>query len=193
MGKMKLNWLVVVVLLLLGGCTLHIVSFETGIGEMQRIDKKYGVDIRSMPATMGDAVLMRKDLLELRGRSATAPESFKLFLDYRIKSLESNIVSLEAWKHGNKATTRNGFGCKSLPIVLNSSVLRNFSAQKGYDAIKALQEFVDKYPEEALSINITQRDVVFSNLFYYKVEKEAARDRRVIEYFCGNKTKKEGG
>jgi hypothetical protein len=109
-------------------------------------------------------------------------------LDYRIKSLEANIINLEGWKHGKKASVRDGFGCKSLPIIVNSSILRNASAQKGYRAVEVLQEFVDKYPEEATLINITQRDVVFSNFYYYEVEREARMDRKIVEHFCGNKT-----
>jgi len=130
---------------------------------------------------------MRNDLKQIVGMSANAPESFNLLLDYRIKGIETNIILLEAWKHGLKASTRDGFGCKSLPIIFNSSILRNASAQKGYETIKILQEFIDKYPKEAASINITQRDVVFTNADYYEMEREAGRDKRVIEHFCGHK------
>ena len=185
---MKINHiLTLTVLLLVIGCSTEITSFKSGINKVDKINEKYGVDFKSMPATMENAVLMRNDLKGITGISVNAPESFNLFLDYRMKSLEANIISLEAWKYGMKATTRDGFGCKSLPIIVNSSVLRNVSAQRGYWTIEILQEFVDKYPEEALSINMTQRDVVFSNAFYYTVEKEAGRDKRVIEHFCGHK------
>ncbi len=182
---MKLNYILAfAVLLLLAGCTTEIFTFEQGVSEMEKIDGKYGADFKSMPGVMDNAVLMRRDLKELEGRSFSAPESFKLFLDYRIKSLEANIINLEAWKHGRKSTTVYGFGCKSLGIVVNSSRLRNYSAQKGYDSLEVLKEFVDQYGEEALSINITQRDIVFSNVYYYKLEDEASKDKRIIEHFC---------
>lgn len=185
---MKTNYILALfILLLIIGCTSEITSFKSGVNKVDKINKKYGVDFKSMPATIENAVLMRNDLKGITGMSVNAPESFNLFLNYRMKSLEANIISLEAWKHGMKATTRDGFGCKSLPIIVDSSILRNISAQRGYGTVEILQEFVDKYPEEAMSINITQRDVVFSNAFYYTVENEAGRDRRVIEHFCGHK------
>jgi hypothetical protein len=186
---MKINYfLVLSVLVLIIGCTTWIVSFDGGIKEMDKIDEKYGVDLKNMPATIEDSVLMRKDLKELEQLSFNAPESFKLFLDYRLKSIEANIIHLEAWKEGMLASVRDGFGCKSLPIIVNSSILRNISAHRGYEAVEILQEFVDKYPEEAASINITQRDIVFTNLYYYEMEKEAARDRIIVEHFCLNQT-----
>lgn len=187
---MKINHILIffIFVLFIIGCSAEITSFEKGIKEMAKINKKYSVDFKSIPNTMENAVLLRNDLKQISGMGVNAPESFNLFLDYRIKSIESNIIHLEAWKEGMKASTRDGFGCKSLPIVVNSSILRNISAQKGYEAIKVLQEFVDKYPEEALTINITQRDIVFTNLYYYEIEREAKRDRTIIEHFCGNKT-----
>ena len=190
---MKTNHILALsILLLIVGCTTGITSFKSGINKMDKINKKYSIDFKSMPNTIENAVLMRNDLKQITGMSVNVPESFTLFLDYRIKSLEGNIIHLEAWKHGMKASTRDGFGCKSLPIIVNSSILRNASAQRGYEAIEVLQEFVDKYPEEALSINITQRDIVFSNFYYYEIEREAKRDRGIIEHFCGNKTKEQG-
>jgi len=181
------NISVLLVLLLLAGCSAEITSFEKGAREMKKVNEKYGVDFKAFPAEIEKAVLMRNDLKVIKGKSSNAPEPFNLFFDYRMKTLESTIIHLEAWKHGDKASVRDGFGCKSLPIVFNSSILRNASAQRGYEALEVLQEFIDKYPEEAASINITQRDVVFSNAFYYEVEKEAGRDKRIIEHFCGHK------
>ena len=182
-----INILALLILLLLVGCSTEITSFESGAEEMKIVNEKYGVDFKTLPAEIEKAVLMRNDLKVIEGKSSNAPESFNLFFDYRMKTLESNIIHLEAWKHGKKASVREGFGCKSLPIVVNSSILRNASAQRGYEALEVLQGFIDKYPEEAASINITQRDVVFSNAFYYEVEREAGRDKRIIEHFCGNK------
>ncbi len=182
-----INILVLLVLLLLIGCSTEITSFESGAREMKVVNEKYGVDFKTLPAEIEKAVLMRNDLKVIEGKSSNAPESFKQFFDYRMKTLESTIIHLEAWKHGEKASVRDGFGCKSLPIIFNSSILRNASAQRGYEALEVLQNFIDKYPEEAASINITQRDVVFSNAFYYEVEREAGKDRRIIEHFCGHK------
>lgn len=182
---MKLNHvLVLVVLMLFVGCVMEIFSFEQGISEMKEINEKHGIDFKGMPAVMGNAVLLRNDLKELQGRSLNAPESFKLFLDYKIKSLEANIIHIEGWKNDRKSTTKYGFGCKSTQIVINSSKLRNFSAQKGYESLEVLKEFIDKYPEEAESISITQKDVLFSNAYYYEVEAEASRDRKIIESLC---------
>ena len=182
-----INILALLVLLLFAGCSTEITSFESGDREMKIVNEKYGVDFKAFPAEIEKAVLMRNDLKVIEGKSSNAPESFNLLFNYRMKTLESTIIHLEAWKHGKKASTREGFGCKSLPIVFNSSILRNASAQRGYEALKVLQDFIDEYPEEAALINITQRDVVFSNAFYYEVENEAGRDRRIIEHFCGHK------
>ena len=182
-----INILAVFILLLLAGCSTEITSFERGVGEMKKVNERYGTDFKTLPAEIEKAVLMRNDLKVIEEKSSNAPESFKLFFDYRMKTLESDIINLEAWKYGMKASVRDGFGCKSLPIVVNSSILRNASAQRGYESLEVLQEFIDNYPEEAMSINMTQRDVVFSNAFYYEVQREAGRDRRIIEHFCGHK------
>lgn len=182
-----INILALFILLLLIGCSTEITSFDRGVREMKKVNEKYGVDFKTLPAEIEKAVLMRNDMKVIEGKSLNAPESFRQFFDYRMKILESNIIHLEAWKNGNKASVRDGFGCKSLPIIFNSSILRNASAKRGYEALEVLQEFLDNYPEEAASINITQRDVVFSNAFYYEVEREAGRDRRIIKHFCGHK------
>ncbi|MBL7055159.1 hypothetical protein ISS05_05370 [Candidatus Woesearchaeota archaeon] len=187
-NRTKINYcLTLLVLLLVVGCSTEIISFNGGINQVDKISKKYSVDLKTMPGTIENAVLMRNELKEVIEMSVNAPESFKLFSDYNMKSLEANIIHLKAWEQGVKASTREGFGCKSLPVIVNSSILRNISAQKGYETLEILQEFIDKYPKEAASINITQRDVVFSNLYYYEVELEAGKDRGVIEHFCGHK------
>ncbi len=172
---------------LLIGCTNEITTFDQGVSEIHKANQKYNIDIKSMPASIGSAVLMRNDLKLIEQRSKNSPESFKLLLSYLKRSLEANILNLKAWEHGEIASTRDGFGCKSLPIIINSSILRNASAQIGYEAVDILQEFVEKYPQEAEAVNLSQRDVVFSNFFYAEVEKEASRDRKIIVHFCGHK------
>ena len=186
--KFIILYAVLFVLLFVIGCDSSISSFDRGIDEVMEVYNKHEVPLKAVPNTMEKAVLVRNDLKEIEEKSSLAPESFKLFLDYKIESIEANIVRLEAWKHGNKATVKDGFGCKALSIVVNSSKLRNYSAQKGRESLAVLQEFIDNYPEEASSLNITQRDIVFSNAYYHSVEEQAKADRRIIEYFCGNKT-----
>lgn len=166
------------------GCQLSVNSFDAGIQKLNEVNAKYDVDLKKMPADISEAVMLRIDLKKLKEQNSQAPESFQLALDFEIKSLEATIVNLKAWEPGEKASTRKGFGCKSLPIVVNSTILRNKSAQLGFEAVELMQEFVDKYPEEGEKINVTQRDVVFTNFFYSEVEREAQRDRRIIEHFC---------
>lgn len=182
-SKGKNNIIIFFVGLLIAGCVITY-TFESGIAELDTINDKYKVDHRSMPASIENAVLMRNDLKDFKENNNNLPESLDIFLNYRLKALESNIINLKAWEEGNRASTREGFGCKAIQVVVNSSILRNISAQRGYEAVEILQEFIDKYPDEALSINITQRDVVFTNFFYKEVENEARRDRKIIEYFC---------
>ena len=73
--------------------------------------------------------------------------------------------------------------------MTGSARLRNASAQKGFEAVSVLQRFVDNYPEEAKSLNLTKKEVLFLNAEYFQIEEKAKRDSRIIEHFCGNKTK----
>lgn len=172
--------------LIIAGCT-GIMTFEQGTAEFKKISDRYNVDFKSMPADIEKAVQMRNELKELESRSTNAPEQFKLLLNYEKKSLEANILNIKAWEQGGLASTRDGFGCKQLPVIFNSTKLRNASAQIGYTAVSTLQDFIDKYPDESKSVNLTQRDVLFTKYFYSEVEKEAVRDRKIVEFFCASK------
>lgn len=174
----------IALVLLITACTTMVTTFSAGTDQLNIINERYGVGMKEMPSTIENSVLMRNELKELKEQNPKAPESFKMLLDYRIKSLESNIVHLKAWEHGKRATTIYGFGCRSKDIIINSSILRNKSVEIGLAANDIMQEFIDNYPEKAKSVNITQRDVVFSNYFFSELQKEAEKDRKIIEHFC---------
>ena len=129
--------------------------------------------------------LMLNDLKELKKlQLETGQESFNYIVDYRKLNLEAEKLYIESQKYGGAGTTRDGFGCKSRPLIIESVSLRNKSALKGFEAAGLLNEFVDKYPEEAKSAKFSFKNVLFLNASFYEISKEARRDSSVINNFC---------
>ena len=110
--------------------------------------------------------------------------------DFRIKSLEAEKLHLEGWQWGKASTTEYGFGCtKGSARILNSSKIRNASAQKGYESLDALKSLIEEFPEEAKSVDLSQKDALFLNAVYYQIEEKAASDARLIRSLCKEQIK----
>ena len=118
------------------------------------------------------------------------PLSLKYLFDFRIKGIEAEKLHTEGWQWGRGSTTDWGFGCrKGSARILNSSKIRNASAEKGYESVNALQLFVDEFTNEAKSLNLTQKDVVFLNAAYTSIQEKAESDARTIRSICKEQIK----
>lgn len=179
----------IIVVLILGlvvvyGCASSQMTFEKGVKKINELDKKYGSGLKSPPNSTDGITGLAAELNDFKAANQNIPEPLKYLVDFRIKFLEAEKLNAEGWQWGKASTTEFGFGCKGYDRILQSSNLRNQSAQKGYEAVSILQEFVDNYPDEAGSLNISQKDVLILKTKYFQVEEKAARDARIIRSLC---------
>ena len=162
-------------------------EFENKLEELNRINEKYNTTIYSLPLTIEEDKSLLEELNDLKNNIETK-EPFKLLLDFRIKLAESDIFFKEGWKYGRGSTTKYGFGCRGgLPRLRNATFDRNMSSQIGYEAVALMTELIEKYPSEAKIANVTSKHALFLNASFYKEEKDASRDRKLVESACGKK------
>ena len=176
--------LALVVIAVYGCMNQSPVSFKDGIKRISQIDSKYGASIRSPPNESNKIDGFISELAAFKSSNKIS-EPLKSILNFKMKFLEAEKLNAEGWQWDRASTTEYGFGCKKgYQIVTQSAMLRNSSAQKGYEAVAILQKFVDDYPDEAKSLNLTQKDVIVLNAIYYKIEEQAKRDSTIIHGMC---------
>lgn len=167
------------------GCATTTVTFNNGIEKINEFDEQFGATMKTPPNSTEGVDSLLAQLVGFGAANADMDKSLVSLLDFRITSLEAEKLHIEGWQWGKGSTTDYGFGCnKGTARVLNSSSIRNASAQKGYEAVNALQLFIDSYPKQAASVNLTQKDVLFLNAAYQQVEGKANKDARIISSLC---------
>jgi len=160
-------------------------DFEYGIKQIGKINSKYNTSMDTYPKNIETINSLISDLKELKKlKLDNGQEQFYYLVDYRILNLETEKFFIEGQKYGDGGTTKDGFGCKQRPLIIESVALRNRSALKGFEAIDLLREFIRKYPEEALTSNLSDKNALFLNATFYSVFTEARRDSNVINNFC---------
>ena len=177
--------LAVFLMVIVYGCATTTVTFDNGVKKINEFDKQFGATMKAPPNSTEGVNGLLAQLVGFRAANAAMDKSLANLLDFRIKSIEAERLHIEGWQWGKGSTTDYGFGCnKGSARVLNSSSIRNASAQKGYEAVELLQLFIDSYPKQAESINLTQKDALFLNAAYQQVEEKASRDSRLINNLC---------
>lgn len=173
----------------LTGFTVFEDDFKNDLKILTEANGKYNTDMYSFPLTIEKDKLLLEDLNNLKNSiNEKTSEPFELLLDFRTKLVESDLFYKEGWKHGKGSTTKYGFGCiKGLPRLRNATFNRNMSSQIGYEAVGIMHELIEKYPEEAEIANITLKHALFLNATFYEEQKNAVRDRRIIERACVKK------
>src|SRR3989338_5343141 len=168
-------------LVIIYGCANQVdAGFDSGVKKINEFDKQFGATMKAPPNSTEGVNGLLAQLVGFRAANRDMDKSLANLLDFRIKSLEAERLHIEGWQWGMGSTTDYGFGCnKGSARVLNSSRIRNASAQKGYEAVEALQLFIDRYPKQAESVNLTQKDILFIRAAYQQVEDKAARDARI--------------
>tara|TARA_Y100000031_G_scaffold137809_1_gene163205 strand:- start:692 stop:1339 length:648 start_codon:yes stop_codon:yes gene_type:complete len=163
------------------------ITFKQGIKKINELDEKYEVDLKTAPSAMDDVEELLTQFIGFKAVNEL-PEPLEYLLDFKIKFLEAEKLNLEGWQWGKGSTTDYGFGCrKGYARVKEAAKLRNQSAQKGYEAVDALQKFVDQYPKQAKSLDLGQKDVLVLNALYFQIEEKAIKDDKIIESACGGK------
>jgi len=181
-------FILILTLIVLYGCTTGSqMTFNQGVKKINELDEKYGVGLKSAPESTDK---IDELIAQITGFKAVneMSEPLEYLIDFRLKFLEAEKLHVEGWQWGRGSTTDWGFGCrKGYLRVKEAARLRNQSAQNGYEAVEILKTLINKYPKEVKRVNLTQKDVLFLNAFYFQEEKKAIRDGKIIESFCGGK------
>ena len=175
------------IFVVLYGCTPQN-EFDKGVEKLKELDEQYGSSLKSPPETTIQIDNLIAQIIGFRVLNENLPQSLESLLDFKIKFLEAEKLSAEGWQWGRASTTEFGFGCKKgYARISESARIRNLSANTGFEAVALLQSFVDNFPEESKSLNLTQKDSLFLNAMYFQVKEKALRDAGFIESACGNK------
>ena len=169
------------------GCAQQqVTSYDKGIAQMSKLQGKYGADFQKAPLKEAIPSLIAE--LQAFQRKVMENEDTKalmLVVEYRIRALESDQLLLEGFKWGDASTTELGFGCrKGSERLLNSSALRIMAAEEGVESIEPLRELIEKYPDKAAALNLSQRVVLSLTTTYAVVEEQAMKDKGNVEGFC---------
>ena len=162
-------------------------SFKQGVKKINEMDEKYGTTLKSAPIEINEVEGLLAQITGFKTLNELS-EPLEYLLDFKTKFLEAEKLNLEGWKDGKGSTTDYGFGCKKgYARVKEAARLRNESAQKGFEAVEALQKFIEQYPKEAKTLDFSQKDVLVLNALYFQIEEKALKDGSVIESSCGGK------
>jgi len=174
----------IIILLFIAGCT-QTKDFNYGLKQINDTNSKYSTTLETYPKTFNQINLMLNDFKELKKlQLRSGQEPFNYIIDYRILNLEAEKLYIEGLKYGNSGTTKEGFGCKSRPLIIESVSLRNSSALKGFEAVDLLRQFINKYPKEAKSLGLSEKNTLFLNATFYQISRDAKKDSGVINNFC---------
>ena len=160
-------------------------DFSYGLRQISMIDSKYNSTMGKYPGSLAQIDAMIKDYVDLKGiHLDKEQEQFSYVVEYKTLSLQSERLRILGDKYANSGSTKEGFACKLRPLIVESAMLRNQSAHKGYGATRVMNEFIDKYKNYAESAGLFARDVLFLNATYYQFAKDAKKDSGIINNFC---------
>src|SRR3989344_785955 len=171
-------------LLIIAGCAQQ-KDFSYGLGEIGKINSKYNTTISSYPASQEQINSMLSDFSAIASLELeTGKESFEYVIKFRTLNLEAEKFIISSNKYGDAGTTKHGFGCKQRPLIIESAMLRNSSALKGFEATSLLNQFIAEYPADANTAGLSSKDVLFLNATFYQIYNDAEKDSNVINNFC---------
>lgn len=180
--------LAIFVLVFVLGCAQS-KDFKYGVNQINSINSKYNTNMETYPSDLQQIDSMLAEYEELRKlQLEKGKEQFNYVIDYRILNLEAEKFYIQGQRFGMSGTTKDGFGCKQRPLIIESAGLRNSSALKGFAAVDLLREFVQKYPEEANFVNLSDKNALFLNATFYQISRDAKRDSNIINSFCPKNT-----
>ena len=161
--------LLLIALILIFGCA-QAKNFSYGLKQVNLLNFKYNTTMETYPKTTAQISSMIKDYDELRKMQLeSGQEPFNYIIDYRILNLEAEKSYIYGQSYGSTGTTKNGFGCKSRPLIIESVQFRNQSAQKAFEAVDLIREFVQKYPEEAKQAGFSEKNALFLNATFFSI------------------------
>ena len=168
---------------MLAGCAQQ--DFEYGLEKLNEVNSRYNTTIETYPKSAAQIGLMMKDMDNLKNlQLQNGQEPFDILIRYRILNLEAERLFVESQKHGFYDLAKTGFGCKPRPLIIESVALRNQSAQKGFEAVALLREFINEYPEDANTAGFSNKNALFLNASFYEISRIARSDSSIINRFC---------
>ena len=178
------KFLIIVALILIVGCT-QAKDFKYGLEKINSLNSKYNTTMETYPRTILKIDSMAEEMNDLKKlQLESGNEQFNYVIDYRLLNLEAEKLYIESQKYGSAGTTKDGFACKPRPLIIESANLRNTSALKGFQAVELLGKFLMKYPDEAKSAGLSEKNALFLNATFYQISKDARRDSGIINQFC---------
>lgn len=160
-------------------------DFNFGLNHANSLNSRYNTTMETYPKSVSEIILMMDEYKGIRDMQLeSGQEPFAIIVEYRLLNLEAEKLFIEGNKYGNSGTTKYGFGCKPRPLITESVALRNASAQKGFQAVGLLNEFVEKYPQEAAKAGLSRKSALFLNATFYEIGKNARADSSTINRFC---------
>ena len=171
-------------LVFIAGC-MQAKDFKYGLDKISSLNSKYNTTIDTYPKSIAQIGLMLDDYRQLKNiQLDSGQESFVYVVDYRILNLEAEKLYIESQNYGSVGTTKDGFGCRSRPFIIESADLRNKSSLKAFEAVSLIREFIDKHPEDAGLAGLSAKTALFLNATFYQISKDARADSNVINHFC---------
>lgn len=160
-------------------------DFNYGVEQINALNSQYNTTMETYPKNIMKINAMINDFMELKKiQLERGQEPFGYVNDYRLLNLEAEKLYIEGQRHGSAGTTKDGFGCKSRPLIIESVSFRNNSALKGFEAAGLLRKFIDKYPDEAKAVGLSSKNALFLNATFYQISREARSDSSIINHFC---------
>lgn len=170
-------------MILLAGCAQQ--DFEYGLAKLNEVNSRYDTTMESYPKSAAQIDLMMKDMDNLKNlQLQDGQKSFDYIVRYRILNLEAEKLFIESQEYGSYDLANTGFGCKPRPLIIESVALRNQSAQKGFEAVSLLREFIDEHHEDAKTAGLSNKNALFLNASFYEISRIARSDSSIINRFC---------
>ena len=181
--KLK-NVLFLLFVVFVAGCA-SIKDLDYGISKLKEVNSKYNTTMDSFPSQPDKIDMMINDINNLKSIDlGDNNEEFGYILDYRIANSEAIKFLIQSGKYGKLGTTVGGFACKPRPLVIESAILRNMSAQKGYGAAKLMNLFAEKYPADAEKLNFSTKKALFMNADFSEIETNGRKDINTVNSLC---------
>ena len=203
------NILGALLLLIVVGCASQMNSFEKEFRKVLELDKKYNasfytealdvenrfsdhkiydfdwnrtiVDIEKIP-------LMVKELEEMREyynkkEMTEDNKAIVLFIEARIKMLESEMMYRIGKSFGSEGDTYDGFWCNERPFILNSSYHFNESVRIGQEATSILDKILTQSPQTRGFLSREKRPKFYDSPFW-PIKKYSVWNKATVEQLC---------
>jgi len=164
-------------------------DYNYAMSEFNRTMGKYNSTLENLPDTTKEMESLQNEIKSMQLGLDRDADAFKHLVDYTVLVLEAEESKIRGESYGTIGTVSDGFGCKQRPLIYESADFRNKSAQKGFESLALLKEFLENYPNEAKSAGLGNRTIIFRNGDYAKLANEAKSDKSTVNKLCPiNKT-----